>query len=195
MSYITAKAIGETLALARVNAGLSQQEMAKRIDRSKATVQSWESGCSSPRCDEMLDWFSTCGVSPLAYFQAMLYPELYAAIDDDQTDEQVEEALARYFHNAPPIVKRMMLFVVLGEHGSYPPAVISEMCANLHTPLQNRVAVCGQVVDNYRMAQAAHTDPMPHAIQPPIDDLEQTYLSGKKAALKGSQAYIAKGMK
>ena len=89
----------------------------------------------------------------------------------------------------------MLLFLLLGDHGSYPPAVIAEMCANLHTPLQNRVSVCGQIIDNYNMAQASRTDPAPNAVQPPIEDLEQTYLSGRKAALKGSQAYIAKRVK
>lgn len=195
MRYLAAKIIGETLAKARIRAGLSQQEIARKIEKSKPTVQSWESGRSSPRCDELLDWFQACKVSPLAYFQAMLYPELYADMKDGQTDEEIEQALNTYFRNAPPIVKRMMLYVVLGEHGSYPPAVISEMCANLHTPLQNRVSVCGQIIDNYRIAQASRTDPVPDAVQPPIDDLEQTYQSGKDAALKGSDSYIAKGEK
>lgn len=192
MSYFSAKQIGETLARARVAAGLSQTDMARRINKGRATVQSWECGASSPPADKIMDWFEACGCSPLAPFQEMLHPDLYRKPATDLTDEELDAALAAYFDTAPRIVKEMMLFIALGEHGSYPPAVIAEVCANLHTPLQNKVSVCGQVIDNYTCAVATDTDPVPDAPHPPLDLLRNAYKAGKAAAKSGESAYTAK---
>lgn len=192
MSYFSAKQIGETLARVRVSAGLSQTDMARRINKGRATVQSWEYGASSPPADKIMDWFEACGCSPLAPFQEMLHPDLYRKPTTDLTDEELDAALAAYFDTAPRIVKEMFLFIVLGEHGSYPPAVIAEICANLHTPLQNKVSVCGQVIDNYTCAVATGTDPVPDALHPPLELLRDAYKAGKQAARSGESAYTAK---
>lgn len=192
MSYFSAKQIGETLARVRVAAGLSQTDMARRINKGRATVQSWEYGASSPPADKIMDWFEACGCSPLAPFQEMLHPDLYRKPTTDFTDEELDAALAAYFDTAPRIVKEMFLFIVLGEHGSYPPAVIAEVCANLHTPLQNKVSVCGQIIDNYTCAVATGTDPVPDALHPPLELLRDAYKAGKQAARSGESAYTAK---
>ena len=42
-----------TIKAARVNAGLTQANFAKRIGVAEKTVQNWESGASSPRADKM----------------------------------------------------------------------------------------------------------------------------------------------
>ena len=55
MSYFTASQIGKALAKARVSAGLSQAEIARRIEKGERTVQSWEKGCTSPDSDEIMD--------------------------------------------------------------------------------------------------------------------------------------------
>lgn len=190
MRYITAGKIGKTLAKARNEAGLTQRTIAEMLGISKATVQSWENGQTSPNCDDMMEWFVACGVSPLAYFQAMLYPELYATPLDQQQDKPIEDVLIAYIRNAPSAVKRMLLFIVMGKHGSYPPAVIAEVCANLHTPLKDRVSVCGQIIDNYNCARATGTDPVPDGEQPPIEDLTQTYKAGRAASRRNATSYI-----
>ena len=139
MSYFTAAKIGTALAKARVEAGLSQREMAHLIGMTERTVQNWEKGQSSPDGDEIMDWFTACGASPLAAMQEMLHPELYRKQATDMTDEELDAAIAGFLDNSPRIVKEMILFIALGKHGSYPPAAIAEICANLHTPLQNKV--------------------------------------------------------
>lgn len=192
MSYFTAKQIGETLARARVAARISQLEMAHRLNKGRATIQSWECGASSPPADKIMDWFEVCGFSPLAPFQEMLHPDLYRKPTSQLTDEELDAALMAYFATAPRAVKEMILFVAMGSHGSYPPAVFAEVCANLHTPLQNKVAVCGQVIDNYTCAVATGTDPVPGAPQPPLELLRDAYKAGKAAARSGEWAYTAK---
>lgn len=192
MSYFTAEKLGFALARARVAAGLSQVEMARRINKGKATVQSWECGASSPPADKIMDWFEACGASPLPAMQEMLHPELYKEPIQRKSDEELDEVLTEYFRTAPRIVKEMVLFILLGRHGSYPPAVFAEVCANLHTPLQNKVSVCGQILDNYEFAVATGTDPIPWEIQPPVNLLRSAYQAGKEAAKSGEADYTAK---
>lgn len=192
MSYFTAEKIGTALAKARVEAGLSQREMAHLIEKNERTVQNWEKGQSSPDCDEIMDWFNACGTSPLATMQEMLHPELYRKQGTDMTDEELDAAIWDFLAHSPRIVKEMLLFIVLGKHGSYPPAVIAEICANLHTPLQNKVSVCGQVLDNYNCAVATHTDPVPGEVHPPVELLDIAYKAGKDASRRGEVSYTAK---
>lgn len=192
MNYFTAEKLGVALARARVAAGLSQVDMARRINKGKATVQSWECGASSPPADKIMDWFEACGASPLPAMQEMLHPELYKEPIQRKSDEDLDEALTEYFRTAPRIVKEMVLFILLGRHGSYPPAVFAEVCANLHTPLQNKVSVCGQILDNYGFAVATGTDPIPWEVQPPVNLLRSAYQAGKEAAKSGEADYTAK---
>lgn len=166
--------------------------MARRINKGKATVQSWECGASSPPADKIMDWFEACGASPLPAMQEMLHPELYKEPIQRKSDEDLDEALTEYFRTAPRIVKEMVLFILLGRHGSYPPAVFAEVCANLHTPLQNKVSVCGQILDNYGFAVATGTDPIPWEVQPPVNLLRSAYQAGKEAAKSGEADYTAK---
>ena len=190
MSYFTASQIGKALAKARVSAGLSQAEIARRIEKGERTVQSWEKGCTSPDSDEIMDWCAACGVSPISVFMEMIHPELYAAPDDRKTGEELDAELCRFVVNLPPLTKRLLLFILKGSHGSSPPAVISEIAANLHCPLNNRASVCGTIIDQYTYAQIAGLDPCPEAPQPPIDDLKINYKAGRAAAENGAFGYI-----
>ena len=192
MSYFAAAQIGEALARARIYAGLSQREMAIALNRGERTVQSWEKGVSSPDSDEIFDWCSACGVSPISVFMEMLHPELYTAPDADKPDEQIDAELVHLMGELPPLTKRLLLFVLKGEHGSSPPAVISEVAANLHCPLNNRVSICGAIIDHYSFAQSMGLDPCPEAPQPPLDDLKINYKAGREASEKGAQGYTGR---
>lgn len=190
MSYFTASQIGEALAKARVSAGLSQVEIARRIEKGERTVQSWEKGCTSPDSDEIMDWCTACGVSPIAIFMEVLHPDLYKETDSKKSEETVDQELQVLVRGLPPLTKRLLLFILKGRHGSNPPAVISEVAANLHCPLNNRVSVCGTIINQYNFAQNMGLDPCPDDPQPPIDDLKVNYKAGREASEKGAQGYI-----
>ena len=190
MSYFTASQIGEALAKARVSAGLSQVEIARRIEKGERTVQSWEKGCTSPDSDEIMDWCTACGVSPIAIFMEVLHPDLYKGTDSKKSEETGDQELQVLVRGLPPLTKRLLLFILKGRHGSNPPAVISEVAANLHCPLNNRVSVCGTIINQYNFAQNMGLDPCPDDPQPPIDDLKVNYKAGREASEKGAQGYI-----
>ena len=190
MSYFTAMKIGTALAKARVSANLSQREMAHMIEKNERTVQNWEKGVSSPDSDEIMDWCSACGVSPITVFMEMLHPDLYKETDNKKSDVAVDQELQMLVQALPPLTKRLLLFVLKGRHGSSPAAVISEIAANLHCPLNNRASVCGTIIDQYTYAQIAGLDPCPDAPHPPIDDLKINYKAGRTAAENGAFGYI-----
>ena len=189
MSYFTASQIGKALAKARVSACLSQAEIARRIEKGERTVQSWEKGCTSPDSDEIMDWCTACGVSPISVFMEMIHPDLYKVPDDGKADDELNAELRRIVVKLPPLTKRLLLFILKGSHGSSPPAVISEVAANLHCPLNNRVSICGAVIDHYRFAQSMGLDPCPREPQPPIEDLRMNYKAGRAASENGAQGY------
>ena len=93
MSYFTASQIGKALAKTRVSAGLSQAEIARRIEKGERTVQSWEKGCTSPDSDEIMDWCTACGVSPITVFMEVLHPDLYAVPDQQKQDDEINREL------------------------------------------------------------------------------------------------------
>lgn len=105
MSYFTASQIGEALAKARVSAGLSQVEIARRIEKGERTVQSWEKGCTSPDSDEIMDWCTACGVSPIAIFMEVLHPDLYKGTDSKKSEETVDQELQVLVRGASPTYK------------------------------------------------------------------------------------------
>lgn len=152
MSYFTAAQIGKALSKARVSAGLSQREIAIRLQKGERTVQSWEKGDTSPDSDEIMDWCAACGVSPITVFMEVMHPDLYAVPDSQKEDAAIDKELHTLVQALPPLSRRLLLFVLKGRHGSSPPAVISEIAANLHCPLNNRVSVCGTIIDQYSFA-------------------------------------------
>ena len=51
-----------TMKAARVNAGLTQKQMADRMHRNNNTVMAWERGHKMPRADEFKKYCEICGV-------------------------------------------------------------------------------------------------------------------------------------
>lgn len=120
MSYFTASQIGKALAKARVSAGLSQAEIARRIEKGERTVQSWEKGCTSPDSDEIMDWCTACGVSPITVFMEMTHPDLYKVPDDDKADDELNAELRRLVVKLPAADKKAASLHIEGQSRQQP---------------------------------------------------------------------------
>lgn len=59
---ITAHALASGLALRRVALGLSQKEVAKRIDKSARALRSWELGSRIPETPALIEWAQALGM-------------------------------------------------------------------------------------------------------------------------------------
>lgn len=82
-----------------------------------------------------------------------------------------------------------LLYIRYGDHGSDHIGVLTEILANLHTPLKDRVAVCRMASGNYEMAQATGTDPDPNGTAPKMEILYQAQDAGTEAAMKSNDSY------
>ena len=85
--------------------------------------------------------------------------------------------------------KNIPATVVLYEAPHRIQTVLTEILANLHTPLKDRVAVCRMVSGSYEIAQATGTDPDPNGTAPKMEILYQAQDAGTEAAMKSNDSY------
>jgi len=174
----------------RDDSGLTQREVAQRLGVSRTTIQNWESGYSCPTQLEGFQWFRALGLQPFPYYLALLYPE-FDGINADVDDQQINDALCRVIHDLPADSKRKLLYVLYGDHGSSPMAVLELITAHLQTPLRARLNVAETVRTNYEMAEAQDMLSRPEHIQPNVSLLNAAYDSAKTAVKQGRGAYTA----
>lgn len=181
----TAKA----LEAARVRSGLSQQKLANRMNVHRSTVANWEQGLASISLPMAMRWFTCCGVSATRYMDACIHPDLLGSLEDDLTDAEKREILIDCIRECSVYEVDALLYLRYGDHGSDHLGVLTEVLANLHTPLRNRVAICKAIIGHYEMAQATDTDPDANGSAPNMSILYQAMTAGEEAAKKQSHAY------
>ena len=156
---------------AREQAGISQAQAALLIGVSKNTIQSWESGMSSPSQAQGFYYFNALGVQAMPYYLKLFYPEEFGEISVETPDEQIDKALWALVSNLPVEEKRKLLFVAYGEHGSSPPAVLDMICAHLHTPLIARIGVAELIRSNFSLSNGVHRITNEKNIMPNMEQL------------------------
>ena len=57
----------------RVDAGKTQDYMAKGLGVSKKTIQNWENGVTAPDFFMGSEWFRVLGINPLPYYLSFLF--------------------------------------------------------------------------------------------------------------------------
>lgn len=129
----------------REDGGKSQSEMAKALGVSKKTIQNWEQGISCPNQLQGFMWFSVLGLQPLPYYLELLY--------DDEERKDLDSYLFTVIKAFPKDTKEKILYILSGEHGSSPRAVVEMVDAHLHTPLQSRYGTAWTVINNYDMSE------------------------------------------
>lgn len=139
---------------ARIDAGKSQEYVAKKLCVSKKTVQNWEAGYSSPSIILGLEFFNVLGLPIMPYFLKILYPLEFNDLSSSSQDKQIEEALIRYIKGMRPEDKRKLLFVAYGDHGSSFSELIEMLTAHFHTPDENRITIAQNICTNFEIAQA-----------------------------------------
>lgn len=176
------------LSASRYKAGKSQQYMADALGVSKKTIQNWEDGSSFPTDKALIDWFNALSTAPHPYLLALLYPDMdFKNLD---SDEEVDKAFDAMVKDLPVHVKKKLLFILCGNHGSSPVSVLDMMVANLQTPLRDRLNVCQHIIINYEMAEALDMLSDKSGIRPSIENLKSALEHGIKAVSKRLNTYI-----
>lgn len=181
----TAKA----LEIARMRSGLSQQKLAARMGVNRGTIANWEQGLAAISLPMVMRWFTCCGVSVARYMDACIHPGLLEHLEDDLSDLEKRQILIDAMMECSSYEIDALLYIRYGDHGSDHIGVLTEILANLHTPLKDRVAVCRMASGNYEMAQATKTDPDPNGTAPKMEILYQAQDAGTEAAMKSNDSY------
>nr|DAM37760.1 MAG TPA: helix-turn-helix domain protein [Caudoviricetes sp.] len=181
----TAKA----LEIARMRSGLSQQKLAARMGVNRGTIANWEQGLAAISLPMAMRWFTYCGVSVARYMDACIHPGLLEHLEDDPSDMEKRQILIDAMMECSSYEIDALLYIRYGDHGSDHIGVLTEILANLHTPLKDRVAVCRMASGNYEMAQATGTDPDPNGTAPKMEILYQAQDAGTEAAMKSNDSY------
>lgn len=181
----TAKA----LEIARMRSGLSQQKLAAKMGVNRGTIANWEQGLAAISLSMAMRWFTCCGVSVARYMDACIHPGLLEHLEDDPSDLEKRRILIDAMMECSSYEIDALLYIRYGDHGSDHIGVLTEILANLHTPLKDRVAVCRMVSGSYEMAQATGTDPDPNGTAPKMEILYQAQDAGTEAAMKSNDSY------
>lgn len=181
----TAKA----LEMARMRSGLSQQKLAARMGVNRGTIANWEQGLAAISLPMAMRWFTCCGVSAARYMDACIYPGLLEHLEDDPSNMEKRQILIDAMIECSSYEIDALLYMRYGDHGSDHIGVLTEILANLHTPLKDRVSVCRMVSGNYEIAQATGTDPDPNGTAPKMEILYQAQDAGTEAAMRSNDSY------
>ena len=181
----TAKA----LEMARMRSGLSQQKLAARMGVNRGTIANWEQGLAAVSLPMAMRWVTCCGVSAARYMDACIYPGLLEHLEDDLSNMEKRQILIDAMIECSSYEIDALLYMRYGDHGSDHIGVLTEILANLHTPLKDRVSVCRMVSGNYEIAQATGTDPDPNGTAPKMEILYQAQDAGTEAAMRSNDSY------
>lgn len=172
----------------RMDAGVSQEYIAAELRVSPRTVQNWEYGVSSPSFFQSTEWFRALGLNPLPYYFDYVYPN-FEGVKSDDPDEKVKDLLMEIVATLTSDDMRRLLFLLYGNHGSSPHAVLNMITAHLQTPINDRVAQAAVILHNYEMEKEIGNIVRPNNIQPDIELLRDSIKSGKMAAVKDKKGY------
>lgn len=181
--------VAKALEMARTKAGLSQERLAKRLGISKPTVASRERGTSPVTLPEIFKWCVACRIPARRCMGACIYPGLLDYLQEDISTEEKRQILHAAVDEMSNYEVDGWLYLYYGDHGSDPMGVLTEVLANLHTPLRDRVSIVNAVIGHYEMAKSTKTDPDPNGTQPVMDVVRQARDCGTAAAKNLDDAY------
>ena len=175
--------------MARMRSGLSQQKLAAQMGVNRGTIANWEQGLAAISLPMAMRWFTCCGVSVGRYMDAFIHPGLLEHLEDNLSGMEKRKILIDAMMECSSYEIDALLYMRYGDHGSDHIGVLTEVLANLHTPLKDRVSVCRMVSGNYEIAQATGTDPDPNGTAPKMEILYQAQDAGTEAAMKSNDSY------
>lgn len=150
MKDIDAKKFCAIWQRSRYDAGKTQSYMAIAMGVSVKTIQNWESGISCPSQSQSFEWFRKLGVQPLPYYLDLLYPDL-KQLNDDSSFEDVDRALSEVTSQLSDGMKRRLLYILSGTHGSSVAALLELITAYLALPLHGRIIIADTILSKYEL--------------------------------------------
>ena len=173
-------------------AGISQAKMASSMGMSRSTYQQREDAIALMGLDELMDFHAIVDRPVLPYLWQIMQPDHTYDLTPNGDDEQVADALAFAVQTLPIHYKRLLLFVLYGDHGGDPLSSIDMLAAHLQTSLYQRLMSSEVITNGYKLSKNLGTIKLPDHEQPDIDSLERTNATARDAILEGISAYHSK---
>lgn len=175
----------------RADAGVSQEYMANELGISRKTVQNWERGVSAPTLFQGSEWFRALGVNPLPYYFSYVFPDDIDGIKAEDDDSRIDDALNDILPQLTKDDKRRLLYILYGDHGSSPTAVLNLVNAHLQTPLNDRIMQANAILSNYELE--AELGNIVHAghVKPDTELLHKAIAEAKSSVIKKQKGYTA----
>lgn len=171
---------GNLLASSRTRAELSRKTMSNTLGVSESTIKAWENGQGSPTLSGILEWFRTVGESPFRPMMDFFWPDVFAGLTAQNTDDEIREAGKFYFANvAGPKEIQKLHYLIFGKHGSEWSGLLDMACAHTHTSLNSRYRVAEIIQVSYEMSAANGL-----ALKPPEIEADRPLLLSAIAAAK-----------
>lgn len=146
------KRLAGMLAIARAESGLSQEAVALELGIAKKTVQNWEKGVSTPTLPQAIAWFRVMKVAAMPYLIQFMFPDIEMK-KDNKKDKELLDSLKELIEVLPMEGVKQLLYLLYGEHGSSPRAVVNILAAYLLLPMKDRYQIDCAIWENYKMAE------------------------------------------
>ncbi len=185
------KRFAEMWRKARLDAGKTQKYIANAMGVSVRTVRNWESGYGCPTQKQGFQWFAKLGIQPLPYYLDLLYPSEFNNILSSEDEQRITNALIKFITHISTNDRMMLLYCCCGSHGSSPHSVLDMMCAYLHLPMQNRIAISNTIVNDYILADRTGHLVQPDQVLPEISLVEKAISRATEANVKGFEEYTS----
>lgn len=183
------KRLSEIWSRTRAMAGVSQECMAQEMGVARKTIQNWERGASSPDIEQGFRWFEILGINPMKYVYEYVFPEMKDISAQDEVD-RLRTALLAIVSTLSEESIRQLLFILHGNHGSSPRAVLNLITAHLQTPMRDRITQAGVIVRNYQIADRRGLTVCPDKVQPNEELLEKAIWAGEEAVCSDAEGYV-----
>lgn len=170
----------------RHDAGVSQEYMAKALGVSKKTIQNWEAGLASPSQIMGFEWFDVLGLQPLPYYLELLYPD-QEGMTSKSDDDLISKALLETVGGLPIHLKRKLLFLLTGTHGSSIVGLAELLTAYLHIPLEYRLSIALSVLTDYKVVDSFNMTS--DHIKPDIELLESSINKAIESVIANKKNY------
>ena len=186
--------VANMLVKSRMDAGLSQQQLAKALGMSVKTISNWEKGYGAPDAVTQMQWFDVCGLNELPYLLAKNYPETYANLSVNSDFKEIRAGVIKYIQEISDEQEiRQLAFCIMGNTGSSWKQQLNMLTAHNHCTMRSRVAVAQTVYDNYSIEEIKGELVCTESIKPDMDALKAATNQGRDAIYNGHDGYAFTG--
>ena len=175
------------LVRSRMDAGVTQREMAKAMGKTERTIQNWESNCS-PTFLELRQWFYVLDISPWPYIRPFLYPSEDACCSCPNTLEK--RSLIQYIQTCPEDELKRFAYLIGGSHGSEWYAVLEMLFVHVCEPLPQRIISARSILLGYTLDSKSGKIRDPLRVQPDLANLNACIDRGIEAAMNHKSGYV-----